>query len=135
MSYGFLLSASATAGIVLVGTPLAEYLGRVLPSLLAEVVAILLAAQMACLPVLALFTDTGSIWGVLANALVAPVVAPLTISGLAVAHLPGCPRCRAVSASTRPHVYMVDRYRGMNPSPAGPARVSASRGQGCSAWL
>ncbi len=95
VSYGFLLSASATAGIVLVGTPLAEYLGRVLPSLLAEVVAIPLAAQMACLPVLALFTDTGSIWGVLANALVAPVVAPLTISGLAVALI--CPVAPAVA--------------------------------------
>ena len=89
VSYGFLLSASATAGIVLVGTPLAEYLARVLPQLVAEAVAIPLAAQLACLPVLALFTNVGSIWGVLANALVAPVVAPLTICGLAVALL--CP--------------------------------------------
>ncbi|MFT3942370.1 MAG: ComEC/Rec2 family competence protein [Ancrocorticia sp.] len=85
VSYGFLLSASATAGIVLLGTPLAEYLARSLPQLVAEAVAIPLAAQLACLPVLALFTDAGSIWGVLANALVAPVVAPLTICGLAVA--------------------------------------------------
>ncbi len=95
VSYGFLLSASATAGIVLVGTPLAEYLARSLPQLVAEAVAIPLAAQLACLPVLALFTDTGSIWGVLANALVAPVVAPLTISGLAVALI--CPVAPAVA--------------------------------------
>ena len=100
VSYGFLLSASATAGIVLVGTPLAEYLARVLPQLVAEAVAIPLAAQLACLPVLALFTDTGSIWGVLANALVAPVVAPLTICGLALALscpiVPALARCLLV---------------------------------------
>ncbi|MDO4887177.1 MAG: ComEC/Rec2 family competence protein [Actinomycetaceae bacterium] len=89
-SYGFLLSASATLGIVVFGGPLADHLtSRVprMPRLLAEALAIPLAAQLSCLPVLALFTDTGSVWGVLANALVAPVVAPLTVSGLGAAVL------------------------------------------------
>lgn len=81
-SYGFLLSVSATFGIVCFGEPLTARLAERVPRILAEMVAIPLVAQLACLPILALFTDTGSIWGVLANALVAPVVAPLTVCGL-----------------------------------------------------
>ena len=86
-SYGFLLSASATAGIVILGTPLAEHLTHAIPSLLAQAMAIPLAAQLSCLPILMLFSDAGSIWGVCANAVVAPVVAPLTVTGLAAALL------------------------------------------------
>ncbi len=88
-SYGFLLSASATAGIVLAGGPLAAWLAERVPRLVAEAIAIPLTAQLACLPVLLLFADSGSIWGVVANCLVAPVVAPLTISGMASALLAG----------------------------------------------
>ncbi len=87
MSYGFLLSASATAGIVIVGTPLAEHLSRSMPVPVAQAIAIPLAAQLSCLPVLMIFSDEGSIWGVCANAAVAPVVAPLTVAGLATALL------------------------------------------------
>ncbi|AWE42283.1 ComEC/Rec2 family competence protein [Actinobaculum sp. 313] len=86
-SYGFLLSTSATAGIVLAGSPLAAWLAERIPRLVAEAIAIPLTAQLACLPVLLLFADSGSIWGVVANCLVAPVVAPLTISGMASALL------------------------------------------------
>lgn len=85
VSYGFLLSASATLGIVCFAEPLTARLAAKAPRLLAELVAVPLVAQLACLPVLALFTDTGSIWGVPANMLVAPVVAPLTVCGLATA--------------------------------------------------
>ena len=81
-SYGFLLSASATAGIVWIGGPLRRHLARFTGSTAAELMAIPLAAQLACLPVLALFATQGSVWGVLANVAVAPVVAPLTIFGL-----------------------------------------------------
>lgn len=118
LSYGFLLSASATIGIVLVGIPLARHLqsvfneyakkvsrsvpyrfvrydnmrgcsvrrqtGRMkkLATVVATGIAIPLAAQIFCTPILLLFTSESSVWGVLANALVAPVVAPLTIFGL-----------------------------------------------------
>lgn len=98
VSYGFLLSAAATAGILLLGIPLSEHLAHVaqqsvlayrLPSKLlvpaAQMVAVPLAAQLSCTPILLLFTDEGSVWGVLANALVAPVAAPLTILGLGAA--------------------------------------------------
>lgn len=119
LSYGFLLSASATIGIVLLGIPLARHIqkicgeygerisrssfhlnlrgrfvsshtGRVIPTekiitLIAHGLAIPLAAQIFCTPILLLFTEQGSVWGVLANALVAPVVAPLTVFGLVAA--------------------------------------------------
>ena len=85
MGYGFWLSAAATAGIVTVGSPLAEMLAVWMPRGLAEAIAIPLAAQLACVPILMLFSEEGSVWAVAANALVAPVVAPLTIAGLIVA--------------------------------------------------
>lgn len=84
-SYGFLLSVSATAGIIIAGRPLADHLSMILPPGLADACAVPLVAQISCAPVLALFSDTGSVWGVLANALVAPVVAPLTLLGLGAA--------------------------------------------------
>ena len=80
--YGFLLSASATLGIICGGYRLTDYLTRFFPGTLARVIAIPLVAQLSCLPVLLLFTEAGSLWAVPANALVAPVVAPLTIFGL-----------------------------------------------------
>ena len=99
VSYGFLLSAAATAGIVLLGQPLAAHVARSLEAgtparlamparlraPLAQMAAIPLAAQISCTPILLLFTDEGSIWGVAANALVAPTAAPLTILGLGAA--------------------------------------------------
>ncbi|OCA93660.1 ComEC/Rec2 family competence protein [Actinobaculum suis] len=81
-SYGFLLSASATGAIVVFGRPLAARLSRILPAHLADLIVIPLVAQLAVTPILALFADRSSMWGVLANILVAPIVTPLTILGL-----------------------------------------------------
>ncbi|MGO1591620.1 ComEC/Rec2 family competence protein [Ancrocorticia sp.] len=85
MGYGFWLSAAATAGIVTMGTPLTEHLSRIMPDMLAQAIAIPLAAQISCIPILMLFSEDGSVWAVVANALVAPIVAPLTVTGLIVA--------------------------------------------------
>lgn len=96
--YGFLLSATATAGIVWWGGPLRDRLAATLPSGIAELIAIPLVAQVSCAPVIALFSEVGSIWGVLANAAVAPVVAPLTVSGLvAVIAAPWAPRAASIA--------------------------------------
>jgi competence protein ComEC len=57
-------------------------LARWLPSWLAEAIAIPLAAQLACTPVVALLSGQVSVVAVMANLLVAPVVAPVTILGL-----------------------------------------------------
>lgn len=83
LSYGFLLSVSATAGIVVLGGPIRKKLAEKFPPLIADAIAVPFAAQMSCVPVLMLFSQFGSVWGVLANAIVAPIVAPLTIFGLA----------------------------------------------------
>lgn len=81
-SVGFLLSASATLGIILLGDPVRSRMAQRMPEQAAELLAIPIAAQLACTPVLWTMSDRGSIWGAVANALVAPVVTPLTVSGL-----------------------------------------------------
>lgn len=82
---GFCLSVSATAGIVLLAPgwtdAIAGRLGRAAP--LAPAIAVPLAAQVACMPVL-LVVDPGiATYGVIANALVAPVVPAATVLALA----------------------------------------------------
>ncbi|WP_164461577.1 ComEC/Rec2 family competence protein [Neoactinobaculum massilliense] len=92
LSYGFLLSVLATMGIVLVGVPMGAAVRGSIPRIIAEPVAMSLAAQLFCMPVLALFTDQSSLWSVLANVAIAPAVAPLTITGLGATLLaPACP--------------------------------------------
>lgn len=81
---GFVLSVCATAGIVAWARGWGQWwqdrLGRA--GWLAPAIAVPLAAQAACLPAL-LFVDSGiATWGVLANALVAPVIPVLTVLSL-----------------------------------------------------
>lgn len=79
---GFVLSVSATAGILLLGPPLARALGRWLPRWAAVAVAVPLAAQAACTPTIAMLSSEISVVAVLANVLAAPAVAPATVLGL-----------------------------------------------------
>jgi competence protein ComEC len=81
-SPGFALSAMATGGILLLGPIWRDALARWLPVWLAEAIAIPLAAQLACTPVVAVLSGQVSVVAVVANMLVAPVVAPVTILGL-----------------------------------------------------
>lgn len=81
-SYGFALSVLATAGLLLLSGPLAVALGRVLPDGLAGVVAIPLAAQLACQPVLLLLDPSLALYGVPANLLAAPAAPLATVLGL-----------------------------------------------------
>ncbi|GER22156.1 hypothetical protein NCCP1664_06530 [Zafaria cholistanensis] len=88
----FRLSVAATAGIALLGRPLAVVLHRVLPGWLANGTAITVAAQAFCLPVLLTFTTDVAAYAVPANLAVAPLVPPATIAGtaaLGLAFLPG----------------------------------------------
>ena len=79
----FQLSTLATAGIVMIGRRLAVAFRRKLPELLAEGIAIALAAQIACLPVLVSLSPTFSLYSVPANLLVAPLIPWITITGTA----------------------------------------------------
>ena len=81
-SFGFVLSVLATAGLLLAAGPLALRFGRVLPSPLAIALAVPVAAQLACLPALALLSPQLPVHGVLANVLAAPAVPPVTVLGL-----------------------------------------------------
>lgn len=81
-SYGFALSALATAGLLLLAGPLAGALSRVLPGWLATVLAVPLAAQLACQPVLLLLDPSLPLYGVPANLIAAPAAPVATVVGL-----------------------------------------------------
>lgn len=85
-SIGFLLSALATAAILIVAPPLAtalvELSGERLGRTAALVLAVPLVAQAACTPVLLLLTPELSLWAVAVNMAVAPLVGPATVIGL-----------------------------------------------------
>ncbi|MEZ0578934.1 ComEC/Rec2 family competence protein [Nocardioides sp. MH1] len=83
VSAGFALSVLATAGIVVLGPPVQESLGRWLPRPVAAAIAVPFAAQLACTPVVAALSGGVSLVAVLANLLVEPVVGPATVLGLA----------------------------------------------------
>jgi competence protein ComEC len=82
LSMGFALSALATAGILLVAPPFREALSAWLPRWAAEAVAVPMAAQLACTPLIAVLSGQVSLVAVLANLVVAPVVGPATVLGL-----------------------------------------------------
>ncbi|WP_256840880.1 ComEC/Rec2 family competence protein [Ornithinimicrobium cryptoxanthini] len=87
-SYGFALSTLATLGLVLFARPWGDAIGRRLPTrltLLGDAIAIPLAAQVVCAPVIVLLQGTVSTVAVLTNLLAAPFVAPTTIAGIGAA--------------------------------------------------
>ncbi|MDH6181164.1 competence protein ComEC [Microbacteriaceae bacterium SG_E_30_P1] len=81
-SYGFALSALATAGLLLLAGPLAERLSRWMPRPLALVIAVPTAAQFACQPVIVLLDPSLPLYGVVANILAAPAAPVATIVGM-----------------------------------------------------
>jgi competence protein ComEC len=89
-SYGFALSTLATLGLLLFAEPWGRWLARRLPGrwqALGQAVAIPVAAQAMCAPVVVLLQGSVTVIGVLANVLAAPLVAPATIAGVVVALL------------------------------------------------
>ncbi|WP_394214314.1 ComEC/Rec2 family competence protein [Brachybacterium vulturis] len=85
-SIGFLLSALATAAILLAAPRLATALEELSSNRLGRTAALVLAvplvAQLACTPVLILLTPEVSAWSVPVNMLVGPLVGPSTVIGL-----------------------------------------------------
>ncbi|WP_375400655.1 ComEC/Rec2 family competence protein [uncultured Amnibacterium sp.] len=79
---GFVLSVLATAGLLLLTAPIADALEKVLPRRLALVLAVPIAAQLACQPVLILLQPTVPVFGVLANLLAEPAAPLVTVLGL-----------------------------------------------------
>jgi competence protein ComEC len=82
INYGFALSVLATAGLMLLSAPIAGVLRRWLPGWLALLIAVPVAAQVACQPVLILLTPSLPLYGVLANMLAEPASPAATVLGL-----------------------------------------------------
>lgn len=99
-SYGFALSVLATGGLLLLAAPLAARLSLVLPRALALVIAVPVAAQAACQPVLLLLDPAMPVYGVVANILAEPAAPIATVLGLIACLLaPVAPPLAAVIAA------------------------------------
>jgi competence protein ComEC len=84
-SIGFALSVLATAGIVWWARRWTTIINRWLPMIIAESIAVPLAAQLATTPLLAAISQQVSVAGLAANALAGPFVGPATVLGFAAA--------------------------------------------------
>ena len=82
IDYGFILSVCATAGLLVLARPLAKSLARFMPELLAMLISIPLAAQLACQPVIILLQPQIPTYGVLANVIATPAAPLATVAGL-----------------------------------------------------
>ena len=80
--FGFALSVCATGGLILLSGPLGARLSRWMPRPVAVMIAIPLAAQLACQPVLILLEPSMPVYGVPANLLAAPAAPVATVAGL-----------------------------------------------------
>lgn len=88
VAYGFALSVAATAGIVALHPLLHRPLARTrLPDIVVRALAVAIAADLLTMPIIALMAGEVSLVSVLANVLVAPAVAPVTVLGLLAAGL------------------------------------------------
>ena len=90
VSLGFALSFAATAGLLVVGPPLADRLARWpgtrrVPEPVRAALAVAMAAHVATLPLAVLMGNGASLVALPANVLVTPLVPPATVVGLAAA--------------------------------------------------
>jgi competence protein ComEC len=87
-SAGFSLSTLATLGLLLFAGPWGAAIGRLLPARIRSwgpALAVPVAAQLMCAPVIVLLQSSVSLVGVVANLFAAPFVAPATVLGVATA--------------------------------------------------
>ena len=87
-SFGFALSALATLGLLLFTRPWGDAIAQRLPAKVAfmgPAIAIPIAAQAMCAPLIVLLQGSVSVVGIVANLVAAPFVAPATIAGVAAA--------------------------------------------------
>ncbi len=87
VSIGFMLSAAATAGIIVWGGPLTERLSAWVPVPLAAAFSVTACASAACQPILAFLSDNVPGLTLAANMLAAPLVGPITVLGFGVVAL------------------------------------------------
>lgn len=97
-SVGFALSGVASFGLLWWAGRWTDLLARWLPRVVAEAVAVPLAAQLATEPIVVALSGRVSVVGLLANALAGPLVGPATVlgflaAGLSVVWLPAASAC------------------------------------------
>ena len=78
---GFALSVLATAGLLLIAPRIVAHLERYLPTVIAQAIALPMAAMVLCAPVIVAIAGYLSPMSILANLLAAPAVAPITVIG------------------------------------------------------
>ena len=78
---GFALSVLATAGLLLLAPRIGAWLGRFIPSFLANALSPPISAVVMCVPILIALSGYLGPMTVVANLLAAPMVAPITIIG------------------------------------------------------
>lgn len=89
-SYGFALSSVATLGLLVFAHPWGQVIGAWLPArlrFLGPIIAVPVAAQAVCAPIVVPLQGSVSFIAVFANLMAAPLVAPATIAGVTVAVL------------------------------------------------
>jgi competence protein ComEC len=84
---GFALSVLATAGLLLVAPRIIAHLERYLPTVVAQAIALPMAAMFLCSPVIVAIAGYLSPMSILANLFAAPAVAPITVIGFIAALL------------------------------------------------
>lgn len=82
VDFGFGLSVAATAGLLVLTEPLAKKLSNHLPRWAAISIAVAVAAQIFCFPILLQLQDGVSTYALPANLLAEPLVAPITVLGI-----------------------------------------------------
>ncbi len=82
LNYGFALSVLATLGLLVLAPKFVEIFERKLPTWLAIMISVSLAAQISCLPVLLMLQPKIPVYSILANVLAEPMVPPITVLGL-----------------------------------------------------
>lgn len=82
VDYGFALSVFATLGLLVLAPKLITLLEKKIPRWLAIGLAVTIAAQIACLPILLVLQPEIPVYSVLANLLAEPLVIPITVLGL-----------------------------------------------------
>lgn len=79
---GFALSVVASGALIMLAPPLARGMQRWMPEPVALAIAVPLAAQLACGPIIALFAEQQSLIGVAANMIADPAAPIATVIGL-----------------------------------------------------
>ena len=78
---GFALSVLATAGLLLIAPRIVAHLEHYIPTVIAQAIALPMAAMVLCAPVIVAIAGYLSPMSILANLFAAPAVAPITVIG------------------------------------------------------